>query len=210
MRHQIYIISLGPGDPAYLTPLARQRLEECEVIVGLKGLAFPLEFSKPIYLEEGLLALWQRLEALAGKKVGLVVSGDAGLFSLAQTVIKRLGPQAVKEVVPGISSLQVALARLKESWAGLQVFSFHGREIRDLTQILSAPKAAIFCDRRNSAFKVTKALLEAGLDLSRQRVYICQDLSLPQEKITKICTPEDLKGLSPARRELVILLPHVG
>ncbi len=210
MKHQIYIISLGPGDPAYLTPLARQRLEESEVIVGLKGIVFPLEFQKPIYLEEGLSALWERLETLAGKKVGLVVSGDAGLFSLAQTVIKHLGPQAVCEVVPGVSSLQVALARLKETWADIQVFSFHGRDLKDLSRILCAPKAAIFCDRRNSALAAIKALLKAGLDLSRRRVFVCQDLTLPQEKIFVIRTPKDLEQLSPARRELVILLPHVG
>ena len=204
---KIYIISTGPGDVDYLTPLAKQRIRECEVIICFKGQNLPSEaLSKPLFQERNLEAVFSRLKEKANCKIGLLVTGDAGLFSLAKKVIERFGKEAVQEIIPGISSLQVAFARIKEPWEEVKVVSFHGRKLSTLREILTYPKVAILADPQNNARKILEKLIPYGLFEEKRRIFVCQDLTLPEEKIIEIRSTTDLQRLKPGRKEIVIIL----
>jgi len=204
---EIYIVSLGPGAEEYLTPLAKKRIDECEVVISFKGQVLPSCLAdKNIYQESGLEGVFFRLEEHADRRVALLVSGDAGLFSLAGKVVERYGKEAVREIIPGISSLQVAFARLKEPWENVKVVSFHGRKLTELDKILLAPKVAILGDRENNSRRVLYALTKVGLFTKRRKIFVCQDLTLPEERIIEVCSEEDINLLKPARREIVVLL----
>ena len=204
---KIYIISTGPGDVDYLTPLAKRRIEECEVIICFKGQNLPSEaLSKTLFQEKSLEAVFSRLEENANQKIGLLVTGDAGLFSLAKKVIERFGKEAVQEIIPGVSSLQVAFARIKEPWEEVKVVSFHGRKLSALREILTHPKVAILADPQNNARKILEKLIPYGLFEEKRRIFVCQDLTLPEEKIIEIRFTTDLQRLKLGRKEIVIIL----
>ena len=56
----------------------------------------------------------------------MLVGGDPGLYSLAQRVVRRFGREQC-EVVPAVSSVQVAFSRLGIDWADARILSAHGR-----------------------------------------------------------------------------------
>lgn len=129
-RARIAILGCGPGHPDWVTPAVRLRMREAEVLVGAARLLELAENpdAKQIALGKDLTGALDAVEAArgAGKRVAILVSGDPGMYSLAGRVLERFGAEAC-EVVPGISAVQVACARLGCPWSGARILSAHGR-----------------------------------------------------------------------------------
>lgn len=124
---KLTLVSLGPGDLGYLPPLARQALAHAEVVIGygvyIDLIRALLDGEHQRIIERPLGAEMERArEALelarAGRRVALVSSGDVGIYAMAGPVFQQLaalggGDDAPQiEVVPGISAVQAAAARL--------------------------------------------------------------------------------------------------
>jgi precorrin-3B C17-methyltransferase len=122
---KLFLVGLGPGDPALTTAAAASVLVDCDVIVGYQGY---IQQLGPLVQGKELVALdlGQELEraaraidlAYAGRAVAVVSSGDAGIYGMAGPVFRLLtdrdwdGQTPRVEVVPGISALQSAAALL--------------------------------------------------------------------------------------------------
>ncbi len=120
------VIGIGPGAEAWRSPEASQQLRAADVVVGyrlyLDQIANQIS-GKEQYeskLGEEAKRAGQALElAAVGRQVALVSSGDAGIYALASLVFELID-QADNEswnrvaitVVPGISALQAAAARV--------------------------------------------------------------------------------------------------
>ena len=118
MTHKIIVLGIGPGDPAYLLPKAQKMIEKARILVG--GRRALADYSHSGAREcaigadiPGVLAFIR--EALAEDDVVVMVSGDPGYYSLLDA-LRRTFPIGQIEVVPGISSLQLAFARLALPW----------------------------------------------------------------------------------------------
>ena len=74
------------------------------------------------------LALRQVREALANRRPVLVSGGDPLFYGVARYLCDRLGKDHF-EVVPHVSSMQLAFARIKESWEDAYLTSLAGRPI---------------------------------------------------------------------------------
>lgn len=125
-RGTLFLVSLGPGGLAYIPPIARAALAEADVVIGYRlylDLIAPLIQPHQQVLERPLGAEMQRAQealdlAHAGATVALVSSGDIGIYAMAGPVFQQLatrewaetGPRI--EVIPGISAVQAAAARL--------------------------------------------------------------------------------------------------
>lgn len=120
MSGKLWVVGLGPGDALHLTPAARLAIEQAEVIAGYKTY---LELIPELIVDKELLSSGMRQEvercraALAraegGAKVALVCSGDAGVYGMAGLVLELLaGRELAVEMVPGVSAVQAAAARL--------------------------------------------------------------------------------------------------
>jgi len=118
------VVGLGPGDPSLLAPLAAEALETAELLVGYTAYIdlVPPEFraDKPV-VATGMTGEVDRCRAalqaaVAGKRVALVSSGDAGVYGmagLALEMLEHLGDAAVDfTVVPGIPAVCAAAALL--------------------------------------------------------------------------------------------------
>ncbi len=127
---KIVIVGCGPGAAEYVTEAARRAVAASEVIFGSDRLftLFANCPSEKIRTDGDIPAALDRIAEAhaAGRRVAVLVSGDPGLFSLAQSIVGRFGREHC-EVVPAVSSVQVAFARLGLSWADARILTAHGR-----------------------------------------------------------------------------------
>src|SRR5579885_3208895 len=120
---RLFVVGLGPGDPALLTGQARSALETAEVLVGYAASLDQVRAWLPEreYRPSPLGAETERAaEALAlaaaGRRVALVSSGDAGVYGMASVALEALerwrGTPPPVEIVPGVTALLAAAAVL--------------------------------------------------------------------------------------------------
>ncbi len=106
------IVGLGPGDPREMTERARQALEAADILCGytvyldLVREQYP---DKEIYTTPMTKELercqWAVDMAVAGHRVAMLCSGDAGVYGMAGPVLQLAEGKAVDiEVVPGVTA----------------------------------------------------------------------------------------------------------
>jgi precorrin-3B C17-methyltransferase len=118
---KIYAVGLGPGDPSYLAPKAKEAILAGDVIAGYSGyleLIPDLIKGKEI-IATGMGGEEERCEAaitmaLKGKQVCVVSSGDSGVYGMAALLYELAKEHdAIEiEVIPGITAAVSAAAIL--------------------------------------------------------------------------------------------------
>ncbi len=117
----VYAVGIGPGDPEYMTPQAKQVIADCEVVVGYTmylNLIPELLYGKKV-VSTGMKSELSRCEtALAearnGKKVAVISSGDAGIYGMAALLLELVENDSKIdiEIVPGITAATAAASLL--------------------------------------------------------------------------------------------------
>ena len=93
-------------------------------------------------------------------------------------------PKEDIEVIPGISSLQLAAARKHIQWDSANVMTFHGREnIEEILPVINNGKTTIALPSRKVK-DMAQFLLDNGVDENR-KVVVCERLSYPDERIVE-------------------------
>lgn len=168
MKH-IRIIGGGPGDEAYILPMARQAVAESSLIIGDKRLlqTFGLEADETHIFEMG--RMMERLEWLKNQpdslSAGILVSGDPLMYSLFR-LVRRTFPDAQVEIIPGIGSIQAFAARLGESMEDVKIISAHGRNMPGnmlVKEVFRSPKLFVLCDNERTPDWIAGQLIKAGL-----------------------------------------------
>ena len=184
---KIIIVGCGPGAEDHITPAAAAAARKADVLIisrRLKDL-FPGVAAERIDSGAGIDETLDAIAArrAAGLQVVLLATGDPGIASLAQPVIRRFGRENC-EVVPGISSIQVAFARLGLDWQDARIISAHSRDPEvSAGELREAGKLAILGGRDGSLRWAARLIAELG---EGRRVFLCEDLTLPGEKIGEI------------------------
>ena len=188
MTHKIIVVGIGPGDSAYLLPKAQKIIDNARVLVG--GRRALADYSRSGARECAIgadipLVLSFIRESLAEDDVVVMVSGDPGYYSLLDA-LRRTFPIGQIDVVPGISSLQLAFARLALPWHSARLLSFHGREPVE-TELFRAPEAVLgmLTDGRNNSQTIAARLLSCGWR-ENDRMYVCTRLSYEDEEIIEM------------------------
>jgi precorrin-6y C5,15-methyltransferase (decarboxylating) CbiE subunit len=114
---KVQIIGIGDDGLEGLTAAARQVVQQAEVLIGARASLDGVPNSKTEKVEIGgdLDAIVRKLEAAAGKRVAILATGDPLFYGTARFLCDRLGKDRF-EVTPHVSSMQLAFARVKESW----------------------------------------------------------------------------------------------
>jgi precorrin-3B C17-methyltransferase len=121
---RLFVVGLGPGDPDWLTPEATRVLAEATDLVGygpyLARVA--MQSHQTRHASDNRVEIERAKDALAlaasGRVVAVVSGGDPGIFAMAAAVFEALeGGEAswrdvAIEIVPGISAIQAAAARV--------------------------------------------------------------------------------------------------
>lgn len=152
------VVGMGPGGRDYLTLRALKAIEAADLLVGSPRFLALFPERPVIALPPGTAQALDLLEARrATSRIALLVSGDPGLYSLLGAIRRRF-PREAYEVVPGISSFQLAFARLGLGWEGAVVVSVHGRGLESLLSLDPTRPGVVFLDAINDAARVASAL----------------------------------------------------
>jgi precorrin-6y C5,15-methyltransferase (decarboxylating) CbiE subunit len=177
------VIGMGPGGLDYLLPVSRRAIEEADLLVGAQRflVLFPGKDGRAFgaKTEEAL----DIVEAERGsRRVALLVSGDPGLYSFLGSVRRRFRPEDY-EVLPGLSSFQLAFAKAGLSWEGAVIVSVHGRGLEALGSIEADRPAVIFLGGENDAAGVAEKL-SARFGPER-RCIVARELGMEGETIVE-------------------------
>ncbi len=201
----IIVAGCGPGHPDYVCPVVKKAVEGAQVLVGAPHLLdlFAHVACERIVVQGSMSASLDQVALLHGKKIVFLVSGDTGIYSLAQLVVRRFGRDNC-QVLPGISSVQVAFARLALDWSDALLVSAHGRlPLISSDELQKHPKIAILAgtaDAVNWCAEQLESLAES------YQVISCEDLTLATEQIRTFFCGAELTGQAFASRTIFIFL----
>lgn len=193
MEHKISVVGIGPGHPDYLIPLAATRISAASYLVGSRRAleTFAPEAAVTRVVDRDLEALFADIKkALQRCDVVVMVSGDPGFYSLLPSIKVRFAAEYTIEVIPGLSSVQVAFAHHGLIWQDAELLSVHGREI-DEAKWLYRPgrKTAFLTDALMHAAAIAERLLMHGWP-EQAEVFLGRDLSYEQEELKRISLKE--------------------
>lgn len=185
MDSKIIVIGIGPGSPDYVPPVASRAIARAKVLLGseraLGTFAPPGCVCKAI--DKDLAAAFEFIrDHLATGDVTVLVSGDPGFYSLLSALRKQY-PAERLEVIPGISSVQLAFARLACPWQEAELVSLHGREIdNESMRYRTGKQLALLTDPLNTPDVIAKRLRSLDWPPDAQ-VWLCAELSYPSETV---------------------------
>ena len=192
MAGKIYIIGIGPGSSEYLTKKALDTVKHSDYTVGSTRAIdlFDDVKNKIAFNVKDLLDKLNEGVKLAcdGNTVSILSTGDPGFSGVLNTILRlskeQNFPKENIEVIPGISSLQLAAARCHIQWDNANVMTFHGREnIEDILPVINNGKVTIALPSRKVK-DMAQFLLDNGIEDDRN-VVVCERLSYPDEKIVE-------------------------
>lgn len=184
MANIVNIVGVGPGTKDYLTPIALQTIQTADVLIGGQR---NLELFSDLNQEKFIIKnnLSEMINFIRAKyesyKITVIASGDPGLYGIVSFISKHLKPNEFT-VIPGISSVQLAFARLQMPWQDAVILSTHGRTIDKVMELLiNLPKVAVLTDAKTTPGFIAQELTKRGV--SNKDAWVCVNLSYPDEEI---------------------------
>lgn len=198
----IKIISVGPGGIDFLTPASKKAIENAEIIICHDSLKHFVPEGKKIFIPEKIVTgTIDLIHEHMNMHIGVLVSGDAGFFSLSKAIVKNFGIDKV-EIFAGVSSAQIAFAKLGESWNDSDFFSVHGR--KNLFNY-DGKKCLVLCDSENSPNTVlTQELFD------NYNIFIFEDLTAENEKISNPKSLNEIKYIRFSSRTIIVMIRTDG
>ena len=184
---KINILGIGPGSKDYLLKITEKEIIKSDVLIGgERALSLFSDLNKKkIKITSDLKSIKNYiLQNYKKEKISVLVSGDPGLFSMMNYLKRNISKDLLK-IIPGISSLQLAAARVKINWNDMNIISLHGKNIEDdfINEVKSKSKIGLFTDNNFSPDKIASFLLNKGV--KNKKVVVFEKLSYPDEKIVK-------------------------
>ena len=210
LPEKTYIIGVGDDGAAGLTATANQLIEQAEILIGSRQtLAVARqEQAERIEVETDFDRLIQAIAANAERRMVILASGDPLFYGTARFLCDRFGKDRF-EVVPHVSSMQLAFARVKESWDEAYLTNLATQKFeRVIERIRSAEKVGLFTTEACPPAQVARLLLERRIDYFH--AYVCENLGSPDERVTQ-GDLADLIGLefSPLNVMILVRKPNV-
>jgi precorrin-6y C5,15-methyltransferase (decarboxylating) CbiE subunit len=201
---KLFIVGVGPGSPKYLTDVAKETIAKSHYIIGYKYTLSTIEsvidksrqqvFQITMQTQEDV---YQHVytEMKDGEYCTVPFTGDAN-FSESEVVDRLLeifGSDNV-EMIPGISSVQVAAARAHVPTDKAFIVTFHvtndiESKKQEMLQAVRAGRSLIVLPRpwprdRSRHFmqsEISKFLREAGVDTTKLKVWVFEHLTTDKE-----------------------------
>ncbi|WP_352403100.1 precorrin-6y C5,15-methyltransferase (decarboxylating) subunit CbiE [Pyramidobacter sp.] len=186
MRNKLFVVGVGPGGADQLTSTARETIRRAGCVVAApRHRALAGGHPNVIALgkfEETFAAVDAALDR---NSVAVLVSGDAGVFSLLPLLKKRF-PGDDLEVIPGVSSLQSLCAAARETWIDAVVLSGHGRDLGEAKVLDAADqnrKTIFFCGPQWNPRRLCRLL--ADWDMHHLRLTVGERLSYGDQRLSR-------------------------
>jgi precorrin-6y C5,15-methyltransferase (decarboxylating) CbiE subunit len=204
LLRKLFIIGVGPGSPKYLTDAAKEAIAKSHYIIGYKYTLSTIEgfidksrqqvFQVTMQTQEDIYqGIYAKMND--GEYCTIPFTGDVN-FSESEVVDRLLeifGSDNV-EIIPGISSIQVAAAKAHIPTDKAFIVTFHVTDdIEDkkqkMLQAIREGRSVILLPRpwprdRSRNFmqsEIAKFLRESGIDTTKLKVWVFEHLTTDKE-----------------------------
>jgi len=200
---KVYAVGVGPGSPKYVTLRAKEIIQNCDVVVGYKYTLQTIQnllSGKEVYeiTMKNQEEIYQNLKKSLGVRTLVVpFTGDVN-FSESEVVDRLIEIFGSVEIIPGVSSIQMAASKVKIPLDKAKVITMHittsiEEKKLDLQKALIDGCSVILVPRPwpNSPEKqfmpseVAHYLRKNGFDTQKIKVYVFESLTTENESSFK-------------------------
>jgi precorrin-6Y C5,15-methyltransferase (decarboxylating) len=189
------IIGIGDDGLNAASAAVRDRVAAAQVLLGdERALSLLGETVKGqrVVLSGDVDQVAKQVESVGDKPAALVVFGDPMFYGLARFLIERFGKDRF-EVLPHVSSMQLAFARVMESWDEAYLTDLAIHPLATVVEkIRTAQKVGLFTNPTVGPAHVAKALLDRKIDYFT--AYVCENLGARDERVTRAELADIAKG----------------
>lgn len=161
-----------------LLPIYEKWIDDSDVLIGgERHLSFFGDYKgEKVAIKGGLKPIVERLEKET-KKVVILSSGDPLFYGLGG----YLSSKVELEIYPYLSSIQLAFARMQDSWQDAYFTSVHGRSMFGLAQRIDGKKKVVLLtDQENTPSKIARYLQE--FSINEYKAFVAENLGGENEK----------------------------
>jgi len=204
-------VGVGPGSPDYITKIVEAIIRSSDVVVGYKYTLKTIEdllLGKEVYeiTMQTQEEVYQKVQKNLGKKILVVpFTGDVN-FSESEVVDRLIEIFGDIQIVPGISSIQVAASRAKVPLDKSKIITMHistsiEREKIELQKALLDGFNVVLVPRpwpkeptkHFMPSEIALYLKKNGFDIMKLKVRVFENLTTKNETIF-VGTVKDLEG----------------
>ena len=183
---KVPIIGIGGDGAAGLTGRSRDFLAEAELVIGSDSALrlLPELKGERVRIGADLQEIVDTIKTNLGRrKMVVVATGDPLFYGVARFLCDRIGKDYF-DVAPHVSSMQLAFARVKESWEEAYLTDLGSRAIDEvIDRIRIAETVGIFTSEKHGPPEIARELLARGIDYFR--TFVCENLGGPDERVTQ-------------------------
>lgn len=180
----VTIIGMGMS-PRDLSHEHWEEIQKAHIVIGgmrhltdLKELACE---TRPV--DKDLKALTAFIgEQMQRRRVVVLASGDPFYYGIGSYLAKVLGPENIR-VLPNVSAVSTAFARLKMPWQDIPVVSLHGRDNLDLLTDKMGEHVilAVYTDPDHHPAMLARGLSKLGMN--HWRMCVLERLGYEEERV---------------------------
>lgn len=182
---KIHIVGIGDDGREGLSDSVQSLIRDADVLVGtarnldVVGESAAEKIATGADLDE-LVASLTRMEE---KRIVVITTGDPLFYGVARYLCERMGKERF-EVIPHVSTMQMAFARVKESWDEAYLANLSSVPLtRVIEKTRTAEKVGLFTHESVAPSDVAQALLDQQIDYFT--AYVCENLGSPDERVTQ-------------------------
>jgi precorrin-6Y C5,15-methyltransferase (decarboxylating) len=183
---KIPVMGIGPDGTAGLSVRSRELLTSAQMVFGSDAALrlLPELSTERVAIGSDLPGVVDKLKTNLGtKRIAIVAVGDPLFYGTARYLCDKIGADYF-EVIPHVSSMQLAFARIKETWEEAYLTDLSARPLDDvLDKVRTAETVGLFTTETAHPARVARELLARGIDYFT--AYVCENLGGKDERITK-------------------------
>ena len=211
---------------AGLSDGARARLSAADLVIGAGRTLQLVGGQLPVGAERkdmdgalGEVPGWIAAARAEGRSVVVLATGDPLCHGIASWLTGKLGNVAI-EILPSVSTLQIAFALFQKPWGDFAIASCHSRDAGEWTlgatpehglyplmrAVARSAKVAAFTGPHNTPARIARALLTAGYEARDQvRLSVACRLLLPDEQLYADLTLEQAAAMDFPEPNVVLI-----
>jgi cobalt-precorrin-7 (C5)-methyltransferase len=208
---KVYAIGVGPGSPKYVTEIVKEIIQNCDIVIGYKYTLKTIENlieGKEIYeitMKDQEESYRKILPELGDRVLVIPFTGDVN-FSESEVVDRLIEIFGKVEIIPGISSIQVAASRAQVPLDKSKVITMHvttpiedkklelQKALIDGFSVVLVPRP--WPNQPNKHFMASEIavyLREHGFDTAKIKVHVFEAITTENET-SFVGTVKDLEG----------------
>ncbi|MEX0861874.1 precorrin-6y C5,15-methyltransferase (decarboxylating) subunit CbiE [Nitrosopumilus sp.] len=208
---KVFAVGVGPGSPKYVTEIVKEIIQNCDIIIGYKYTLKTIEDliqGKEIYeitMNNQEDSYQKILPELGTRTLVIPFTGDVN-FSESEVVDRLIEIFGEVEIIPGISSIQVAASRAKIPLDKSKVITMHvttpiedkklelQKALIDGFSVILVPRPwPKQPDKHFMPSEIAVYLREHGFDTSLMKIHIFEAITTENET-SFVGTVKDLEG----------------